>query len=112
LTEDIVYVIHSPWCFIEVPEEQYKKGLEETWKIRIREFNMWDIEDEKMNLLPPHICQEIKKLQDPHNQEMRWHAGGSLFFLNGEKLDLSSALKWSQIEKILEKRSQKRGKKR
>ena len=45
---------------------------------------MWDIEDEKMNQLPPHISQEIKKLRDPHNLEMRWHAGGSLFFLNGE----------------------------
>jgi len=104
LTEEVVDVIHSPWCFIEALEERYKKELEETWKIRIREFNMWDIEDEKMNQLPPHISQEIRKLRDPHNLEMRWHAGGSIFFLNGERLDLSSPLKWPQIERILEER--------
>jgi hypothetical protein len=110
LTEDVVDVIHSPWCFIEVPEEHYKKELEETWNIRIREFNMWGIKDEKMSLLPHHISQEVKQLRDPHNLEMRWHAGGSIFFLNGERLDLSPALKWLQIERILEEHRKKRGK--
>jgi hypothetical protein len=104
LTEDVVDVIHSPWCFIEALEEDYKKELEVTWNIKIREFNMWDIEDDEMNLLPNHVSQEVKKLRDPHNMEMRWHAGGSLFFINGERLDLSSQLKWPQIERILEER--------
>lgn len=110
MTEEVVDVIHSPWCFIEAPEEHYKKELEETWNIRIREFNMWEIEDDKMNLLPHHISQEIKKLRDPNNLEMRWHAGGSIFFLNCERLDLSSPLKWPQIERILEERRKKGGK--
>ena len=109
LVEEVVDVIHSPWCFIEALEERYKKELEEVWNIRIREFNMWDIEDEKMSQLPSHISQEVKKLRDPHNLEMRWHAGGSIFFLNGERLDVSSPLKWPQIEKILEERREKKG---
>jgi hypothetical protein len=104
LAKEVVDVIHSPWCFIEALEERYKKELEETWAIRIHEFNMWDIGDEKMNHLPHHISQEVKKLRDPHNLEMRWHAGGSIFFLNGERLNVSSSLKWPQIEKILEER--------
>ncbi|MDH5688524.1 MAG: hypothetical protein OEZ48_11785 [Candidatus Bathyarchaeota archaeon] len=106
--EAVVDVIHSPWCFIEAPEESYKEKLEEKWKIKIRESNMWEIEDDTLDSLPKHISKTIRELRDPSNLGMAWYAGGSIFFLNGERLDLSPALKWPQVEKILEARSRKR----
>jgi hypothetical protein len=98
----LVDVIYSPWCFIEAPEENYKKELEEKWKIKIREFNLWEIDDDELYSLPKHITSIIRKMRNPNNQEQFYGGGGTLFFLNGEKLDLSPALKWPQIEKKLE----------
>lgn len=99
--ELVVDVIYSPWCFCEAPEESYKRELEEKWKIKIREFNLWEIDDNKLDSLPRHISRTIQKLRDPNNLE-HIDVGGGVFFLNGKKLDLSEALKWPQIEKILE----------
>jgi len=106
--EAFVDVIHSPWCFIEAPEESYKKKLEEKWKIKIREFNIWEIEDDTLDSLPKHISKTIRELRHPNNRGMAWHAGGSIFFLDGERLGLSPPLKWPQVEKILEACSRKR----
>jgi len=96
-----VDVIHSPWCFIEAPEESYKREMEEKWNIRIREYNLWEIEDDEVDVLPNHVLQMIRGMRNPESQEDYWHAGGSVFFLNGEKLDLSPALKWPQVEALL-----------
>ena len=98
-----VDVIHNPFCFIEAPEESYKKELEEKWDIIIREFNIWEIEDSELDSLPEHISRTIKEAGDPNNPNERWSGGGSLFFLDGRKLDLSPALKWPQVEAILKK---------
>ena len=106
--EAVVDVIHSPWCFIEAPEESYKKKLEEKWKIKIREFNMWETEDDTLDSLPKHISKTIRELRHPDSLGVAWYAGGSIFFLNGKKLDLSPAMKWPQVEKILEADSRKR----
>lgn len=97
----VVDVIHSPWCFIEAPEESYKEKMEREWNIKIREFDLWEIGDDQLESLPEHISAEIRKLRDPNDPGEVFPAGGSLFFLNGEKLDLSPALKWPQIEGIL-----------
>jgi hypothetical protein len=97
----VVDVIHSPWCFIEAPEESYKRKLEREWNIRIREFDLWEIGDDRLESLPEHISAEIRRLRDPSGPADVFPAGGSLFFLNGEKLDLSPALKWPQIESTL-----------
>ncbi len=105
--ELVVDVIHSPWCFCEAPEESYKRELEKKWKIKIREFNMWEIEDDKLDLLPKHISETIRDLRDPNKDWQLQTEGGSMFFLNGKKLDLSPALKWPQIEKILKESQRK-----
>lgn len=97
----IVDVVHSPWCFIEAPEESYKEELEQKWNIKIREFNLWEIEDHEMDSLPEHVSAEIRELRDPCGAGDGFHAGASLFFLDGKRLDLSPALKWPQIERIL-----------
>ena len=97
----VVDVIHSPWCFIEAPEESYKKKLEQEWNVEIREFNLWEIDDDELSSLPEHISAEIRKLRNPCDTEYGFHAGGSLFFLDGERLNLSPALKWPQVEQIL-----------
>jgi hypothetical protein len=104
----VIDVIHSPWCFIEAPEESYKRKLEEKWQIRIREFNMWEIEDATLESLPKHISETIRDLRDPYNLGIAWHAGGSIFFLNGKRLGLSPALKWPQVERILETHSREK----
>ena len=96
----IVDVIHIPWCFIEAPEESYREELERKWSVEIREFNLWEIEDDGLDSLPEHISAAIKGLRDPLDSESKLPEGGSLFFLNGKKLDLSPALKWPQVEQI------------
>jgi hypothetical protein len=102
-----VDVIHSPWCFIEAPEESYKEELERKWNIAICEFNLWEIEDDELDSLPDHISAAIKSLRDSHDTEEVFPGGGSLFFLNGVKLYLSPALKWPQVERILQEMRQK-----
>ena len=103
----VVDVIHSPWCFIEAPEESYKEELEQEWDMEIREFNLWEIDDDELDSLPEHISAEIRKLRDPYDTDEVFPGGGSLFFLDGEKLELSPALKWPQIEQILADTRQK-----
>ena len=98
-----VDVIHSPWCFIEAPEEAYVRAFEARWQVTIREFNLWEIEDHELGNLPAHIADAICQLRtvpDPH----AFGSGGSLFFLDGQQLDLSPALKWPQVERILASR--------
>jgi len=100
-----VDVIHSPWCFIEAPEEAYLRAFEERWRVTIREFNLWEIEDHELDDLPAHIAGAIRRLRT----EPALHAfggGGSLFFLDGQPLGLTPALKWPQIERILASRQQ------
>jgi hypothetical protein len=100
-----VDVIHSPWCFIEAPEEDYARAFEARWEVTIREFNLWEIEDDELDDLPAHIADAIRQLRT----EPDLHAfggGGSLFFLDGQPLDLSPALKWPQVERILASRHQ------
>lgn len=57
-----VDVIHSPWCFIESPEESFRRAFEARWQVTIREFDLWEIEDEELDGLPPHIAQTIADL--------------------------------------------------
>ena len=102
-----VDVIHSPWCFIEAPEENYKEELKQNWNVTIREFNLWEIEDDELNSLPAHISDAIRSLRDPLDTGEVFPGGGSLFFLNGEELNLSPALKWPQVEKVLQEMRQK-----
>ena len=103
----LIDVIYSPWCFIEAPEESYKKELEEKWEIKIREFNLWEVDDDELDSLPKHISRIIRQMRAPDNLEQSYGSGGTLFFLNGKKLDLSAAFKWPQIEKILEEAESK-----
>ena len=103
----VIDVIHSPWCFIEAPEESYKEKLEKEWDIEIREFDLWEIDDDELGSLPEHISAEIRKLREPCDTDEVFLGGGSLFFLDGEKLGLSPALKWPQIEQILAETRQK-----
>ena len=95
-------VLYSPWCFIEAPDEVYKREFEERWGAMIREFNIWEIEDRDLAALPAHVAAVIRKLRDPDDDKIGWHAGGTLFFLNGALLELSPALKWPQVERRLE----------
>jgi hypothetical protein len=98
-----VDVIHSPWCFIEAPEDSYKREFEARWQVTVREFNLWEIEDDELDDLPAHVARMIEALRTgeaPH----AFGGGGSLFFLDGQKLDLSPALKWPQVERILASR--------
>jgi hypothetical protein len=98
-------VIHSPWCFIEAPEEAYKCEFESRWEVKIHEYNLWEIEDGDLDGLPVHIAQVIEQLRT--GQELHaFGGGGSLFFLDGQKLELSPALKWPQVEQILASRAQ------
>lgn len=97
-------VLHTPWCFIEAPEESYKKELAEKWHVRVREFNLWEVEDGDLPRLPEDVAAMIRMARDPDIPETDWHAGGSLFFLDGKRLDLSPALKWPQVERILQHR--------
>lgn len=94
-------VLHTPWCFIEVPDEEYIRTLADKYDVVVREFNLWDVDDEELPGLPKHVAAAIRKARDPNIPESDWHAGGSLFFLDGERLDLSPALKWPQVEGIL-----------
>jgi hypothetical protein len=101
-----VDVIHSPWCFIEAPEASFVREFEAHWQVTIREFNLWEIEDDELDKLPPHIAQAIANLragQDRH----AFDSGGSLFFLDGLKLDLGPALKWPQVERLLASRQER-----
>jgi hypothetical protein len=95
-------VVHSPWCFIEVPGEEYIMTLAERYDVAVREFNLWDIDDEDLPGLPEHIAAAIRRARDQSIPEYDWHAGGSLFFLDGERLTLSPALKWPQVERLLQ----------
>jgi hypothetical protein len=93
-------VIHSPWCFIEAPEDAYIREFEARWQVTVREYNLWEIADDELGDLPAHIADAIAALrtgQDLH----AFGGGGSLFFFNGQKLDLSPALKWPQVEGML-----------
>jgi hypothetical protein len=99
-------VLHTPRCFIEAPEESYKEELAVKWQVNVREFNLWEIEGEDLAGLPDHVEAMIRAARDPHGPEDIWHAGGSIFFLDGEKLDLSPALKWPQVEGILQQREE------
>jgi hypothetical protein len=104
----VVDVIHSPWCFIEAPDSSYKHEFEARWQVTIREFNLWEIEDDELESLPAHIAQTIEALrtgQDPH----AFAGGGSLFFLDGHRLDLGPALKWPQVERLLASRQGREG---
>lgn len=103
----IIDAIYSPWCFIEAPEENYKRELEEKWGIKIREFNLWEIDDDELDSLPKHISRMIKQMRDLGYLEQLCGSGGTVFFLNGEKLDLSPGFKLPQIEKILEEAQSK-----
>jgi hypothetical protein len=96
-------VIHSPWCFIEAPEEDYVRAFEARWQVTIREFNLWEIEDHELGDLPAHVAQTIRHLRAAPDLHA-FGGGGSLFFLDGQQLDLSSALKWPQVERILASR--------
>lgn len=97
----VVDVLYFPWCFVEVPKESYRKQLEGKYRIKIREFNVWEIEDAESDSLPEHILQTVKRLRDPSNLELT-DVGGGLFFLDGKELSLSPAWKWPQVERILE----------
>jgi hypothetical protein len=96
-------VIHSPWCFIEAPEEAYVRAFEARWQVTIREFNLWEIEDHELGNLPAHIADAIRQLRTRPALHA-FGSGGSLFFLDGQQLDLSPALKWPQVEHILASR--------
>lgn len=105
-----VDVVHAPWCFIEAPDEDYKKTLADRYGAEVREFNLWEIEDEDLVGIPAHVARAIQNARDPAITETDWHAGGSLFFLDGRRLDLSPALKWPQVESILQEgRGQRNG---
>ena len=101
-----VDVIHSPWCFIEAPETSFKREFEARWQITIREFNLWEIEDKELDGLPPHIPQAIADLRAGTDRHA-FSGGGSLFFLDGHKLDLGPALKWPQVERLLASRQRR-----
>ena len=102
----VIDVIHSPWCFIEAPEENYKREFETRWQVTIREFNLWEIEDDELDRLPQHIAQAIADLRGSQNLHAL-SGGGSLFFLDGHKLDLRPALKWPQVERLLASRQER-----
>lgn len=87
-----VDVIHSPWCFIEAPEEAYVRAFEARWQVTIREFSLWEIEDHELGNLPSHIADAIRQLRTRPALHA-FGSGGSLFFLDGQQLDLSPALK-------------------
>lgn len=95
-------VLHSPWCFIEAPTDEYKSELSDRFLVVVREFNLWEVEDEDLPQLPEHVAAAISAARDPDTPVTYWHAGGSLFFLDGERLHLSPALKWPQIERLLQ----------
>ena len=95
-------VLHSPWCFIEAPDEEYKRKLADRYQVTVREFNIWEVDDEDLLDLPEHVAAAIRKARDPSIRGTDWHAGGSLFFLDGKRLDLSPALKWPQVERIMQ----------
>jgi hypothetical protein len=97
----IIDVMHSPWCFIEAPEESYKAELARKWRVEVREFNLWEIEDADLPLLPEHIAAAIRRARTCDASETDWSGGGSLFFLDGQRLTLSPALKWPQVERLL-----------
>jgi hypothetical protein len=93
-------VIHSPWCFIEAPDEAYLRAFEARWQVTIREFNLWEIEDDELDDLPAHVADAIRQLRTAPGLHA-FASGASLFFLDGQPLDLSPALKWPQVERIL-----------
>jgi hypothetical protein len=95
-------VVHAPWCFIEAPDEDYKKTLAARYGVEVREFNLWEINDEELPGMPEHIGRAIQRARDPAVPQSDWHAGGSLFFLDGQRLNLLPALKWPQVEGILQ----------
>lgn len=97
-----VDVLHAPWCFIEAPDEDYKRTLADRYDVEVREFNLWEVDDEDLPRMPEHVAAAIRKARAPDIPETDRHAGGSLFFLDGQRLDLSPVLKWPQIESILE----------
>jgi hypothetical protein len=99
-------VIHSPWCFIEAPDESYKREFEARWLVTFREYNLWEIEDDELDDLPVHIARAIERLRTGDDLHA-FGGGGSLFFLDGHRLDLSAALKWPQVERILAARREK-----
>lgn len=101
-----VDVIHSLWCFIEAPEAGFRREFEDRWQVTIREFNLWEIEDNELDGLPQHIAQAIVYLRAGQDQHA-FGGGGSLFFLNGHKLDLGPALKWPQVECLLASRQER-----
>jgi hypothetical protein len=103
-----VDVIHSPWCFIEAPEDAFKRAFEARWQVTIREFNLWEIDDDELGRLPPHVAQTIADLRAGTNRHA-FAGGGSLFFLDGHNLDLEPALKWPQVEHILASRQEREG---
>jgi hypothetical protein len=98
-------VIHSPWCFIEAPEASFKREFETRWQVTIREFNLWEIEDDELDRLPKHIAKAIANLRGSQDRHA-FVGGGSLFYLDGHKLDLGPALKWPQVERILATRQE------
>jgi hypothetical protein len=100
-----VDVIHSPWCFIEAPEESFKRAFEARWGVTVREFNLWEIEDDELSSLPTHVARTVAALRAGEDLHA-FGGGGSLFFLDGRRLDLSPALKWPQVERILASRQQ------
>jgi hypothetical protein len=53
-------VLHTPWCFIEAPEESYIEELAEEWQVNVREFNLWEIADEDLSTLPEHVAATIR----------------------------------------------------
>ena len=96
-------VVHAPWCFIEAPEEDYKRKLADQYGVEVREFNLWEIDDEDLATMPEHVARAIRKAREDAVPEEDWHSGGSIFFLDGEPLHLSPALKWPQVETVLRK---------
>ncbi len=53
----MIDVLHSPWCFIEAPDEEYARMLADKYDVAVREFNLWDVDDEELPGLPePLSC--------------------------------------------------------
>jgi hypothetical protein len=94
-------ILYTPWCFVELPGASYKEMLADQFDVTVREFNIWDIDDDLSNL-PAHIATTVERARNPDIAEMTWYTGGTLFFLDGVQLELSPDFKWPQVVKILE----------